>query len=136
MGFQDFISTGCIACHMGVNLGGHMYQKLGILKAWPDLKDLGRFDATQVETDKYFFKVPSLRNIAKTDPYLHDGSVASLEEIVKKMAEFQSGQMLSDEKTASIVTFLNVLTGDLPTEYIEEPELPASGPDTPAPDPS
>ena len=88
-------------------------------------------EATGVETDKYFFKVPSLRNITETAPYLHDGSVETLPEIVSKMAEYQLGRILSDEDVDAIVTFLGALKGRVDEDYIREPELPADGPDTP-----
>ncbi|HWN67156.1 MAG TPA: cytochrome c peroxidase, partial [Haliangium sp.] len=73
-GLGAFIDSGCIACHMGSTLGGTMYQKLGLLKPY-DTKDFGRHQATSVEADRFFFKVPSLRNVAMTPPYLHDGSI-------------------------------------------------------------
>jgi cytochrome c peroxidase len=135
-GFTTFVSAGCVTCHNGAAVGGHMYQKLGLAKSWPDLKDNGRFEATKQEQDRHFFKVPSLRNITETGPYLHDGSVTGLPDVVKKMAEHQLGKSITDEECASIVAFLKVLKGDLPMDYIKEPKLPASGPDTPKPDPS
>lgn len=130
-GFETFAKAGCVTCHNGPAVGGAMYQKLGLIKSWPELKDAGRFEATKQESDKHFFKVPSLRNITETGPYLHDGSVKSLEDMVKKMGEFQLGKALSDEEVASIVTFLKSLKGEIPKDYIAQPKLPASGPDTP-----
>jgi cytochrome c peroxidase len=100
------------------------------VKEWPT-KDLGRFAATKNEADKYFFKVPSLRNITETAPYLHDGSIASLEEMVAKMAEYQLGRTISAEDTKAIVTFLGSLKGRVDENFIKKPELPADGPDTP-----
>jgi len=129
-GLNLFITTGCITCHNGMGVGGHMFQKLGLVKEWPS-EDLGRFEVTGNEADKYFFKVPSLRNIAETGPYLHDGSIETLEEITSKMAEYQLGRVLSDEEVASIVTFMKALTGPIDEEFIAEPELPADGPETP-----
>jgi len=123
-GFATFVRTGCVTCHNGAPVGGMMYQKLGLVKPWPGLKDKGREEATHKESDAYFFKVPSLRNITETAPYLHDGSVKTLEEMVRKMAEHQLGKQLTDEETASIITFLKALKGDLPTEYIKKPTLP------------
>jgi cytochrome c peroxidase len=114
-GLKTFVNTGCIACHSGVTIGGQMYQKLGLVKPYPT-KDTGRFKATNNEADKYFFKVPSLRNIAETGPYFHDGSIATLEQAVKTMADIQLGRNLSDAETASIVTFLKSLSGRLPAE--------------------
>jgi cytochrome c peroxidase len=130
-GFEIFAKAGCVTCHNGPAVGGMMYQKLGLVKAWPDLKDQGRFEATKVETDKFYFKVPSLRNISETGPYLHDGSVKTLEEMVSKMAEYQLGKALTPVETTSIVTFLKSLKGEIPAEYIAKPKLPESGPNTP-----
>lgn len=130
-GFATFAKVGCVTCHNGVGVGGMMYQKLGLVKAWPELKDNGRADVTKNESEKHFFKVPSLRNITETGPYLHDGSVVTLEEMVKRMGEYQLGKQLTDEETTSIVTFLKSLKGDLPTEYIKAPKLPEGGPDVP-----
>ena len=129
-GLNLFVTTGCTVCHNGMGVGGHLYQKLGLVKEWPT-KDLGRFAATKNEADKYFFKVPSLRNITETAPYLHDGSIASLEEMVAKMAEYQLGRTISAEDTKAIVTFLGSLKGRVDENFIKKPELPADGPDTP-----
>lgn len=132
-GFATFAKTGCVMCHNGTAVGGHMYQKLGLAKAWPDLKDNGRSDITKAESDKFVFKVPSLRNITETGPYLHDGSIADLGTMVKMMAEYQLGKTLTDEECGEIVTFLKALKGKLPADYIKEPKLPENGPDTPGP---
>ncbi|MDB6004812.1 MAG: ccpR [Prosthecobacter sp.] len=130
-GFTTFVKTGCVTCHNGVGVGGMMYQKLGLLKAWPELTDNGRSDFTKSDSEKFFFKVPSLRNITETGPYLHNGSVKTLEDMVKRMAEYQLGKTLNDEEVNSIVIFLRSLKGDLPTDYIKPPQLPASTADTP-----
>ncbi|MBK8038788.1 MAG: c-type cytochrome [Verrucomicrobiaceae bacterium] len=130
-GFATFAKTGCVTCHNGAGVGGHMYQKLGLVKDWPGLKDNGRSDVTKNEGEKSFFKVPSLRNITETGPYLHDGSVKSIEEMVKMMAEYQLGKQLTDEEVSSIVTFLKALKGTPDAEYIKAPKLPESTPETP-----
>jgi cytochrome c peroxidase len=130
-GFATFAKTGCVTCHNGAGVGGHMFQKLGLVKEWPGLKDNGRSDVTKNEGEKHFFKVPSLRNITETGPYLHDGSVKSLDEMVKMMAEYQLGKKLTDEETASIITFLKALKGTPDAEYIKAPKLPESTPETP-----
>ncbi|AUX19948.1 cytochrome C peroxidase [Sorangium cellulosum] len=135
-GFHKFISLGCPTCHTGVAVGGSSFQKLGLVKEYPGLKDNGRFDHTKDEKDKFFFRVPSLRNVEKTFPYYHDGSIASLDEAVKTMAWHQLGVEAKPEEVKSIVTFLKALTGDLPTEYIKKPELPPSTATTPKADPS
>lgn len=132
-GFNKFVSTGCVTCHNGVAVGGAMYQKLGLVKPWPGLKDEGRSAITKNEAEKGFFKVPSLRNIEKTGPYLHDGSVKELPEMVRKMAEHQLGKSLSDAEVESIVVFLKSLTGKLPDALAAQPTLPPSGPKTPKP---
>jgi cytochrome c peroxidase len=112
-GAKLFVQTGCTACHMGATLGGQMYQKLGLVKEY-DTKDLGRFEVTKNEADKKFFKVPSLRNVAKTGPYFHDGSIKTLDQAVSIMAEYQLGKQLSNDQVTSIVTFLGSLTGTPP----------------------
>ena len=133
-GFNKFLESGCMACHMGANLGGSMYQKLGLVIPWPDQKDQGRFEVTKNDADKMMFKVPGLRNVAKTQPYYHDGSVATLPEAVKLMAKHQTGKEMSDADAASIVSFLGALTGEVPADLIKEPVLPASTAKTPKAD--
>jgi cytochrome c peroxidase len=108
-GAKLFVETGCAACHNGATLGGMMFQKLGLVKPYPT-KDMGRFEVTKSEVDKMMFKVPSLRNVAKTGPYFHDGSVKTLNEAVSIMAEYQLGKKLTPEQVNEIVTFLNSLT--------------------------
>ena len=135
-GFKTFIATGCTMCHNGALMGGNIYQKVGLMKAWPNQKDQGRFDLTKNEADRMMFKVPSLRNIEKTGPYFHDGETKDLATAVKMMAEYQLNKQLSDADTASIITFLKSTTATPPAEYLKTPELPKSGPKTPAPDPS
>lgn len=135
-GLAAFMDTGCIACHIGPGVGGSMFQKLGLVKPYPS-KDPGRAAVTKSAADTGFFKVPSLRNVAKTAPYFHDGSIKSLEQAVSIMAEHQTGAgKLPEAKVKQIVTFLNSLTGDIPTEKIGKPDMPANGPKTPAGDPN
>ncbi len=133
-GFAKFAEVGCATCHAGAYLGGMMYQKLGLVKPWPDRSDLGRFKETNEVKDQMFFKVPSLRNVEKTAPYYHDGKVKTLEEAVALMAEYELGRRLGAADEASIVTFLKALTGELPREYIQPPVLPKSTATTPRPD--
>jgi cytochrome c peroxidase len=109
-GLSTFVTTGCIACHTGPLLGGTMYQKMGLVNAYENQADLGRHDVTKNEADKFFFKVPTLRNIALTAPYFHDGKAATLNDAVKQMAWLQLGKKLSDDETKSIATFLSALT--------------------------
>lgn len=122
VGLEKFVGKGCVACHSGPLLGGNSFQKFGITKDYwlatgSKTIDTGRFAATKVESDKYVYRVPMLRNIAKTAPYFHDGSVATLDEAVRVMAELQLGQKLSPEDVGDIVAFLGSLTGKLPAHY-------------------
>jgi len=134
-GLDLFVSTGCTACHAGPAIGGAMYQKLGLVEPYPT-EDVGRAAVTGRDAEKFVFKVPSLRNIARTGPYLHDGSIAKLEDMVAVMGKHQLGKELSDDEVGSIVAFLGSLTGEIDPEYTRKPELPANGPTTPKPDPS
>lgn len=89
-GYEDFKANGCISCHQGQNIGGNMFQKIGIFEEYPNQEDLGRYEITKREADKMVFKVPSLRNIAKTTPYFHDGSIPTLDACVQFMAYYQT----------------------------------------------
>lgn len=111
-GYEIFKNQGCIACHHGVNVGGNLYAKFGLIsELQSDSK--GRYEVTKNELDKYYFKVPTLRNIELTSPYLHDGRIEELEDVVKFMAHYQLGKSLSEEEVKKIVLFLKSLTGDL-----------------------
>lgn len=132
-GLKQFMTQGCTACHSGMNVGGSLYQKFGVVSPYEHQQDMGRFDISKEEKDKYFFKVPTLRNIAKTYPYFHDGKVWDLGEAVKTMGKSQLGKDLTDQEIKEIVTFLNALTGELPMEARTLPTLPASQADTPKP---
>lgn len=112
-GYELFQRKGCIACHNGMNIGGNLYQRFGIFEHY-ESKSKGRYNVTGQEEDLYYFKVPTLRNIALTSPYFHDGSIEKLEDAVKKMAEHQLGRKLKDEETEKIVLFLESLTGETP----------------------
>lgn len=135
-GLNKFLSVGCPTCHMGTLMGGAMFQKAGLVKPWPSLTDKGRSVVTKSAADEMMFKVPSLRNVEKTAPYFHDGSVEKLEDAVRQMARHQLGQELSDPDINSIVAFLKTLTGTIPVDYIKQPELPPDGPKTPKGDPT
>ena len=132
-GFNKYMEAGCQACHAGPYVGAQMYQKIGVVKPWPDTSDEGRFKVTKQEGDKMMFKVPSLRGIEKTGPYYHDGSVKVLDEAVSHMAEYQLGKQMTREEVASIVAWLKTLTGEVPADYIKEPVLPPSTDKTPKP---
>jgi cytochrome c peroxidase len=120
-GLKTFLDAGCQGCHNGPYLGGWMYQRLGVARPWPKSNDVGRWRVTGAAADSMVFKVPSLRNIAQTAPYFNDGSVASLDEGVRLMARHQLGTELTKSEVASIMTFLEALTGDVPAKYIVPP---------------
>jgi cytochrome c peroxidase len=117
-GYAKFKQYGCVACHQGVNVGGNMFQKFGVMgdyfaqRGQPTDADLGRFLVTGDPADKNVFKVPSLRNVALTAPYLHDGSAKTLEEAVDVMFRYQLGRTASSEDRAAIVSFLRTLSGE------------------------
>jgi len=134
-GLDVFLTSGCIVCHQGPALGGQLYQKLGLVKPYPT-DDPGRAAVTGDEADRQFFKVPSLRNVVQTGPYLHDGSIERLEDVIHIMAVHQLGIELGEQKEAAIRTFLDALSGSADATLIARPELPPSGPNTPAPDPT
>jgi len=114
-GQQRFIEVGCAACHNGVNLGGNSYQQLGLAEPWygsdllADDADLGLYGRTGRAQDLHVFKVPTLHNVAVTGPWLHDGSVTSLQQAVDRMARFQSGRLLDNGDIDDIVAFLRAL---------------------------
>ena len=112
-GYRLFESKGCILCHNGVNIGGNFYNKFGIFKE-SNSSSLGRYEITKREEDKYVFKVPSLRNVALTAPYMHDGRAKTLKEAVEVMTEHQLGRYMSPEEIDDIVAFLESLTGEIP----------------------
>lgn len=80
-GMRTFINVDCVQCHSGPNLGGMTFQKMGVFHEYSD-KDPGRFKVTNLEIDKYVFKVPMLRNVTLTAPYFHDGEMGNLAEAV------------------------------------------------------
>ncbi len=128
-GLQTFMDVGCTACHSGTVLGGSMYQKFGLAGNYWDFTnsekvDNGRFLVTKNEADKMLFKVPSLRNIEKTHPFFHDGSVDNLPDAVRIIAKLQLSKDLTDQEVQEIVTFLKTLTGTVPPELAKAPQMP------------
>jgi cytochrome c peroxidase len=117
-GYRLFKSYGCVACHQGMNIGGNMYQKFGVFAAPGDMGspavgvDLGRYVVTNVPRDREVFRVPSLRNVAVTAPYFHDGRMSTLEGAVETMARVQLGRPITPEEIGLIVQFLQTLTGE------------------------
>lgn len=134
-GLTTFLDTGCMACHAGVAVGGQGYFKLGQVVPY-ETKDEGRKEVTGNDADLHVFKAPSLRNITKTGPYFHDGSIDSLDKAVTLMAKHQLGKDLSADDNKKIVAFLGALEGTLDATYVKEPTLPEAGPDTPKADPT
>ena len=133
-GLALYLESNCQSCHASYLFGGMSYQKLGTEKPWPGLEDVGRFAVTNDERDRFVFKVPSLRNIAKTGPYLHDGSIADLETMIAKMVEHQTKRApYNPDEMRQMLAFMDALTGELPMDYIAKPELPA-GPAAGEPD--
>ncbi len=120
-GYETFKEVGCPTCHNGVLVGGGMFQKMGLLQDYFKDRgtevteaDLGRFNVSKNPAEKHFFKVPTLRNVELTPPYLHDGSRATLEETVRIMGKYQLGRDLSEAQVSNIIAFLKSLTGELP----------------------
>jgi cytochrome c peroxidase len=121
-GYESFVELGCSTCHQGANIGGNLFQRIGVMRDYfrervenggPQVgpSDDGRFTVTKNPADRHVFRVPSLRNVALTPPYFHDGSAPTLEHAVKTMARVQLGRTLSPEQVDSIVAFLETLTG-------------------------
>jgi cytochrome c peroxidase len=133
-GLNAFAEVGCADCHTGEFLGGSMLKKAGVVQPWPNQADVGREGVTKNEIDRMMFKVPTLRNISKTGPYFHDGSVKTLEDAVTMMGKHQLGIEMSKEEVAAIVTWMGALTGEIPTDYINKPSLPESTSETPRAD--
>ena len=135
-GYETFRDVGCTTCHRGAGIGGGMYQRMGLVNDYfaerggPITEaDLGRFNVTHDEADRHRFKVPTLRNVALTAPYFHDGSRETLEEAVRVMGHVQLNRELDADQVRLIVAFLNSLTGELPAHArLPEGELPAAVP--------
>lgn len=117
-GYALFKTLGCVSCHQGSNIGGNLFQVFGIFSGPQPNKDpsydgdLGRFTITQAAGDKGVFRVPSLRNVALTAPYFHDGRSATLAEAVDVMAKSQLGEDIQQADIDAIVSFLDTLTGE------------------------
>jgi cytochrome c peroxidase len=136
-GLDKFINYGCAGCHNGSTVGGQSFQKFGLVEDYwkatgsveiPQFKgyDKGKFQDTGKEEDKWIFKVPQLRNVAMTPPYFHDGSVATLDDAVRVMARVQLGRQLADQEVRQIVAVLGTLTGEVPKQFKEAPQLPVA----------
>jgi cytochrome c peroxidase len=124
-GYELFKSTGCATCHVGPAMGGQSFERMGLKADYFEDRgdvqevDQGRFNFTKNEDDRFKFKVPSLRNIAVTYPYFHDGQTTDLKDAVKTMAKYQEGTELSDQDAELIVKFLKTLTGEYKGERLQ-----------------
>ena len=126
-GYALFKDIGCATCHQGINVGGNLFQRFGVMEdafagREPVERDYGRMLVTGREEDEFVFRVPSLRNVAITAPYFHDGSAATLEDAVEHMGRVQLGYVLDPAEVAAIVAFLHTLTGTYAGEPLDEPE--------------
>ncbi len=114
-GYRLFKTLGCITCHNGINIGGNSYQKFGLIFPYPWRPDFpDRFAITGDPSDKNIYKVPTLRNIALTAPYFHDGSAATLDEALERMGHHNLGFTLDAEEIELLKAFLQSLTGKKP----------------------
>ena len=117
-GYDLFKSYGCAACHQGANVGGNMFQKLGVVanyfadRGHITVPDGGRFNVTKREEDRHVFRVPSLRLVALSEPYLHDGGEKTLEDVIGVMAKYQLGRSIPKEHIDLIIAFLKTLPGE------------------------
>jgi cytochrome c peroxidase len=118
-GYELFKELGCASCHQGANVGGNLFQRMGVMRDYfrergGPLADaeLGRFNVTHDPIDRHVFRVPSLRNVAVTPPYFHDGSAATLEQAVATMGRVQLGRALEPAQVALVCAFLRTLTGE------------------------
>lgn len=145
-GLQTFVSYGCAGCHNGPALGGNQLQRFGVVESYweatrefvtidsPTMKmDVGRFAVTHDTNDLYIFKVPTLRNITRTYPYFHDGSVWDLRDATQVMARVQLGRELTEEDMDALMAFYATLEGEIPAYALQMPVLPASTGETSRP---
>jgi cytochrome c peroxidase len=126
-GLKLFLNLGCAVCHTGEDLGATMYEKLGAVERWPNQQDQGRFETTKKDADRMIFKVPTLRNVAETGPYFHDGGTEDLTTAVTLMAKHQIGMKLEPADAAAIVAWLRSLTGQPSSVQTATPNLPSGG---------
>ncbi|MFH4664360.1 cytochrome-c peroxidase [Vibrio cidicii] len=133
-GYQLFKNSGCVACHNGSALGGTSFQKMGLIEPYQTANSAEGLSAvTGKDADRFKFKVPTLRNVALTYPYFHDGEAQTLTEAVDIMGRLQLGRTFTSDENQKIVAFLYTLTGDQPSFSL--PILPPSTPNTPRPRP-
>ncbi len=139
-GMELFSQNGCATCHSGMNLGGDSFE---YINNRADLRSHlaeraqdganGLKDFTKNEKDADFFRVPTLRNIALTGPYMHTGKVTELKEAVRLMYETQAGITPSYEMVADVVAFLEAQTGTYKGKALNELKPQDVAPPAPAP---
>ncbi|MDX8404931.1 MAG: cytochrome c peroxidase [Mariprofundus sp.] len=145
-GYALFKSYGCVACHQGRNVGGNLYQTLGVMHDYfedfpmENNASLGRFNVTGNKMDSHRFKVPSLRLVVLTAPYFHNGREKTLAGTIRTMAKYQLGRTIPDADIISIIRFLYTLPGRWQGQSLEptdqrwltgtEPSLPHAAPET------
>ena len=128
-GYQRFKELGCISCHQGINVGGNLFQKFGIFYDYFAERgniinaDYGRINITNREADMYVFKVPTLRNVEVTAPYLHDGNVETLEGAIAIMGRTQIGKAISEDDIRLLAKFLKTLTGEYQGKPLAEDRI-------------
>ena len=121
-GLHLFMEAGCAHCHNGPLLGGMGYAKFGIYDEVPDSTgDEGLERVTKSPSDRHVFKVPSLRNVAMTPPYFHDGSVEDLDQAIRVMGKVQLNKDLSAAEVSTLRAFLESLTGTIPPQFSAPP---------------
>jgi len=125
-GYQLFKDLGCVSCHQGINIGGNLFQKLGIFYNYFASRgniqhaDYGRMNVTERQSDMHVFKVPTLRNIEVTAPYLHDGNAKTLEDVIVIMGRTQLGREIKPSEVDLLVRFLKTLTGEYQGKTLKE----------------
>ncbi|HET9645943.1 MAG TPA: cytochrome-c peroxidase [Burkholderiaceae bacterium] len=133
-GYKIFKESGCAGCHNGPAAGGNSFQKMGVVEPYKASSPAqGRVAVTGKDADRFYFKVPTLRNVELTYPYFHDGAANTLAEAVDTMARIQLGKKFSSDENAKVVAFLKTLTGEQPGFRL--PVLPPSSDRTPRPKP-
>jgi cytochrome c peroxidase len=128
-GLRRFVEVGCAGCHNGPLLGGRTLQRFGIVEEyWRQtgsvVVDAGLASVTRKEEDRFVFRVPMLRNVARTGPYFHDGSVAELRQATRIMGRVQLGQEIDETALDELVAFLEALTGEIPAHFAPPPGVP------------
>jgi cytochrome c peroxidase len=133
-GYQIFKHSGCAVCHNGAAVGGNSFKKMGVIEPYEAKSPAEGLSAvTGNDSDRFKFKVPTLRNVELTYPYFHDGEAETLTEAVDVMGRLQLGKEFTQDENAKVVSFLKTLTGDQPSFVL--PMLPPSTDKTPQPKP-